>query len=221
MDPENLEQANAFSNWILPDGLELQASLDEEENAARHPLGDFTPRGGRVRFLDDLAVPPLLRPIRSNPFRAISALRELHRAEESLLNNDLDGNGIRNDWAVNGATLSKWGLIEESIAGADSRPLISVLPRPITRSGSLFSALEQDNGASTPESQARETDKKSRAVHNLERSGFTAYSADGIVAANPMAVVDQNNTIFYSPAIPVVWPGDNEWVSHGSKGCQR
>ena len=152
-----------------------------------------------------------------NERSAMASLVMLSKAESDFRANDRDGNGIRDFWTGDVAGLYRLGLIERSVAEADTGPLAPLVSKPIPRNGCCFKALRRDRSETPPVVYAQATDKTSGNVHHEERFGFCAYPAEPGVTGNKIFIVNENNTVFRAAVgkvpIPQDWPADHELKS--------
>jgi hypothetical protein len=150
-----------------------------------------------------------------------ASLWMLSKAEGDFRENDRDGNGIKDYWTGDVAGLYRFGLIERSVAEADTCPLAPLVSRPIPKNGYYFKALRMDRSEFPPVVYAQATDKTSGKVHHQERFGFCAYPAEPGVTGNEIFIVNENHTVFRTSVgkmpIPQDWPSDNEIVRFWTK----
>jgi type II secretory pathway pseudopilin PulG len=147
----------------------------------------------------------------ANERAARAAMRMLPQAEAAFRTNDADKNGIQDFWTGDVAGLYTYGLIPREIAEADVAPLVPLVPQPIPYHGHYFKALLADDSESPPAVYRQVTDKKSGAVHNIERFGFVAYPAGGLASPKYMWIINEYNMDFRSPTtvpVPDNWPTD-------------
>ncbi|HUR39419.1 MAG TPA: DUF2950 family protein [Planctomycetota bacterium] len=184
----------------------------------RNRRGSWTPIVSALLLLGLLAaavgIPEGLKRYRLEKERSASqALWMLTKAEGEFRMNDRDGNGVQDFWTTDVASLYALGLIPRELAEADAAPLHPLVPQPIPYHGYYFRALQQDDSETPPAAYRQVTDKKSGAVHNLERFGFIAYPAEGFTAGKFFRIVNENNTVFHSLTgnpVPTAWPSDNQ-----------
>ncbi len=155
-----------------------------------------------------------------NERSASQALWTLTSAEADFRQNDRDGNGIQDFWTGDISGLYALRLIPRELAEADAAPLHPLVPQPVPYHGYYFRALQQDDSETPPVVYRQVTDKTSGEVHNLERFGFIAYPVEGLTSAKTFRIINENNTVFHSPAdspVPTAWPSDNHMVASWSK----
>jgi len=149
-----------------------------------------------------------------NERSALSSMPLLARAESEFRTNDRDGNGIRDFWTGDVAGLYRFGLIERSVAEADTSALTPLGSRPVPRNGYYFKVLRMDQSETPPVVYAQDTDKTSGKVHHEERFGFCAYPAEPGVTGNEVFIINENSSVFRAVAgkvpVPQDWPSDNE-----------
>jgi len=146
-----------------------------------------------------------------------AALKRLTDAEERFREGDLDSNGIKDYWTGDLASLYDFGLIDRSMAEADTKPLKPLVSSPVPFRGYLFTAIEIDHRSNSPEPFKSDTDKRSGRVHSLSKFGFCAYPVDPNAKVSVL-IVGEDHTVFFNGKVQGAisyWPSTQERAEEG------
>jgi len=152
----------------------------------------------------------------SNERSAEAAFRDIKLAEADYRANDRDRNGVNDFWTADVRGLLPFGLISQSLAGADATRS-NEQDRVTPFAGYLFAALEMDDSETPPVPYREDTDHKSGKVHNSAKFGFVAFPAKEGVTGRYIFIVNENSTVFWREtpcSVPRNWPPDEELKQH-------
>lgn len=155
----------------------------------------------------------------ANEGAARMAMGILAAAERGYRSQDVDGNGIHDYWTADIAGLLRYGMIPRELAEADAAPLVPLVPQPIPYHGYYFKALVADDSVTPAAAYRQDTDKKSGAVHNLDRFAFVAYPAGGLGSPKHLWITNQDGELRSPITVPVPgnWPTDLQLKSTWGK----
>ncbi len=199
--------------------------------AWRFPISKFLGCFGLFVVILAIALPGLLTSGRmSNERYAAASLKTLSTAEADFRANDRDGNGVSDFWTgdvaglyciAGGPAQTEAGqpikLIELSLAGADSDPLvapgvpygtfISQYTQPMPRGGSWFWALRADASESPPLPYRQDTLGRPSAgrFYNTSHFGFLCYP-DHPDSGKYVMILNEGNTVYRRSSTSLVRP---------------
>jgi len=156
-----------------------------------------------------------------NSKKASQALKTILLAELKFRSEDLDNNGVFDFWTGDVASLSRFGLIDRSVAEADARPLTPFSGRPIPYCGYFFVAMDDVASSDSHHELRMDTDNKSGKVHHRSRFAFCAYPAQNSGNRSFVWIVSEDQQIWMSSrygAIPVLtWPSHKDLRENWSR----